>query len=484
MYLTFLLIGRYFQRKLIAMFALLAVMLCTAMVIIVISVMGGFLDHMMHTAQKLGGDVVVLRDLHGFPHHKSVVEALVELDEVAAAAPLVRGYGLLKQHGMTRGVNIVGIEPASFDTVTEYRAALHWDSQDFVDYIDRRIVADAPRGDARWETARAWFAAHDVLDQTMAFRLPTRSNQFPGIVPGIVINPYNNRDEDGQYAMTRYSTGSVATLTVLPITSEGGTLNPAVEQFTIVNEFKSGFMEMDANVVYIPFGVLQTMLGMESFVAYDDNDEPVGTEPARATEILVRGAEEVPLADLRDVVHRCVDRITRDREMKPLFVRTWLEDRFGTLIQAVQKEKMMMAFLFGVISLVAVVMIAVIFYMIVMDKTRDIGVLRAIGASRLGIMAIFLGYALAIGIAGASAGLALAAAVVLHLNEIQDLLARTFDFKMWDPKIYYFDRIPGRLDAWEVLVIMLCAVIASVLGALIPAWLAGRTDPVTSLRYE
>ena len=83
MYLTFLLIGRYFQRKLIAMFALLAVMLCTAMVIIVISVMGGFLDHMMHTAQKLGGDVVVLRDLHGFPHHKAVVEALVELDEMA-----------------------------------------------------------------------------------------------------------------------------------------------------------------------------------------------------------------------------------------------------------------------------------------------------------------------------------------------------------------------------------------------------------------
>jgi lipoprotein-releasing system permease protein len=85
---------------------------------------------------------------------------------------------------------------------------------------------------------------------------------------------------------------------------------------------------------------------------------------------------------------------------------------------------------------------------------------------------------------GAALGLALAAVVVWNLNEIQELLAQWIGFRMWDPTIYYFDRIPGRLDPKEVTIIMVSAVVASVLGALVPAWLAARTDPVASLRYE
>jgi len=479
-----LLIIRYFQRKLIALFALLAVSLCTAMVIIVISVMGGFLDHMIHTAQKLGGDVVIMRDLGGFPHYGPLLETLRELPEVDGATALIRGYGLMKLHGTIRGADIIGIDPAEFDTVTDYREALHWDNDAFCNYFDRRMAATAPRGDPRLKTTRDWFDDNDIIDHSMAFSIPVGRSELPGIVPGIAASPINERDAEGQYKLQHWSTGRTATLTVLPLTAEGGTLNPAVEQFTVVNEFKSGFMELDANVVYIPFNVLQIMLGMDAYTEWDDDDQPIGTVPARATEIMVSGADGIPLARLKSVVDAHVARFVNARQLPPLYVRTWLVNRFGTLIQAVQKEKLMMAFLFGVISLVAVVMIAVIFYMIVMDKTRDIGVLRAIGASRGGIMTIFLGYALAIGVAGTSIGLALAAAIVLHLNEIQDLLARLFNFRMWDPRIYYFDRIPGRLDVHEIVAITLCAVVASVLGALVPAWLASRTDPVTSLRYE
>ena len=81
-------------------------------------------------------------------------------------------------------------------------------------------------------------------------------------------------------------------------------------------------------------------------------------------------------------------------------------------------------------------------------------------------------------------GLALAASIVLNLNEIQDLLYQWFGFKMWNPQIYYFDRIPSELDHTEVTVIVVCAILSSVIGAIVPAIRAAIQDPVESLRYE
>ena len=106
------------------------------------------------------------------------------------------------------------------------------------------------------------------------------------------------------------------------------------------------------------------------------------------------------------------------------------------------------------------------------------------GASRSGIASIFLGYGLTIGVVGSVIGLALAAGVVYNINEIQDWLTRQFGFTMWDPKIYFFDQIPARLDRTEVVTIMAMAILSGLLGSLIPAFLASRLNPVDALRYE
>ena len=99
-------------------------------------------------------------------------------------------------------------------------------------------------------------------------------------------------------------------------------------------------------------------------------------------------------------------------------------------------------------------------------------------------MTIFLGYGLAIGCLGAGLGSALAAGIVYRINEIQDLLTRYFNFTMWDPTVYYFDRVPSQLDPTEVTVVVIVAILSSVLGSLIPAYLASRLNPIESLRYE
>jgi len=129
-------------------------------------------------------------------------------------------------------------------------------------------------------------------------------------------------------------------------------------------------------------------------------------------------------------------------------------------------------------------MVATTFYMIVLEKTRDIGVLRAIGASRGGIMGLFVGYGLAIGVVGSLLGLAIAVAIVTNLNEIQGLLNTWFGWQMWDPKTYFFDRIPDTVNYSEALRVVAGAIVSSVVGALIPAWIAGRLKPVDALRYE
>jgi len=553
-----LLILRYFQRRLVALFALLAVTLCTAMVIIVISVMGGFLDFMTKTAKNLSGDVVVQRDLTGFPHYEQLISGIRELPEVSGAAAIVRGFGLIKMHDAVRGVYLSGIRADEYNTVTNYRKALHWTSELYLDYFDQ---LEKHYGESMAESLsrqRHWFEQHDLVAQSMKFRGPLGERVRPGIVPGIAVSPVNTRNKKGEYELWHLSTGSQVAVTVLPITMQGdvssANIRPAVEEFMVVNEFKSGFMELDRDFVYLPFDVLQRMLDMgEKRDADPETGEYTGDViPARTTEIVVRGSDGYSLTQIEQAVDTCVQRFAERHDTGTLLVKNWLEDRWGTILAAVQKEKIMMAFLFGVISLVAVVMVAVIFYMIVMEKTRDIGVLRGLGASRTGIACIFLGYSLLVGIVGASVGLALAALVVVNLNEIQDWLANDLDvsafymaaglmgiilggviggltglatgrlrkwiligitamvtitlctafmvlkqnvdlaewlnehirFQMWDPRIYYFDRIPGRLDTVEVTVIMVSAVVASVMGAMIPAWLAARTDPVGSLRYE
>ena len=236
----------------------------------------------------------------------------------------------------------------------------------------------------------------------------------------------------------------------------------------------------------MPFDVLQKMLQMDEAEQADpQTGEPTGQMiPARASEVLVRGHEGVDLAELRQVVGQAaISVITRYPDQPGMWSHTW-EEQYATLLNAVKNEKGLITFLFVIISVVAIVMVATTFSLIVFAKTRDIGVLRALGASRWGIANIFLGYGLAIGIVGSLAGMGLAYAIVTHLNEIQDLLDQWFGWRMWDPSIYFFDRIPDRVDPTEAAAIVVGSMVSSILGALIPAFLASRLNPVEALRYE
>jgi lipoprotein-releasing system permease protein len=194
--------------------------------------------------------------------------------------------------------------------------------------------------------------------------------------------------------------------------------------------------------------------------------------------------------------------------------------------------------LFSIVYVVCAALVLAIFWAIVYEKTRDIGILRSVGASRPGIVWIFLLYGLVVGIIGAFIGLLLGWLVTRNVNGIHDMLAnppvwlawsfagatviiilwtiiRIFSGRIlpvvlgvmgtcilgamtalifyldaqggvviWDPAVYYFTEVPNTIDWPNAITTMIGAVIFSLVGAAIPAARAADIDPVKALRYE
>ena len=182
------LILKYLRRKLGPMFAALAVTICTMMVIIVISVMGGFLTMLQDSAQQLTGDVSVMaRSLTGFAHYEELQKRLQALPEVEAVTPVVSTFGLVNISGQTIGVNIMGIEPESFAKIVRYEDTLQWSTEDVMKRYGIRPGdpgSDSPGLDLRAE----------------AMDLRPHNVDMPGMVIGIEVNPYHFRDERGKYS--------------------------------------------------------------------------------------------------------------------------------------------------------------------------------------------------------------------------------------------------------------------------------------------
>ena len=171
--------------------------------------------------------------------------------------------------------------------------------------------------------------------------------------------------------------------------------------------------------------------------------------------------------------------------LRPMYfhVATW-EQKQGPLLSAVAVEQSILNILLFFIIAVAGFGILAIFSMIVVEKTRDIGVMKALGASTSGVRGIFLGYGLLLGLVGSGVGMAGGLLFVRNINWIEKQLSRVLGHKVFDDTIYYFNEIPTLVEPMTVIAIVGGALFIAAAASVWPAQRAARLHPVRALRFE
>jgi lipoprotein-releasing system permease protein len=501
------LILKYLRKRRIAWVALLAVTLCTAMVIVVISVMGGWLRMFRSSFHGLSGDVVIqANSLTGFPYYQEMIREIEKLKEVSAAAPTIQTFGLINiNNRKTMGVQVMGFPMEKIVQVNDFGHSLWRQYNEPIEEAEQKKLGSAKIGAIRGEMEKKppSFNLLPDIDYRSEFRwnnprakqnIVDEVNTWSGLIGGVGVFNIRKDAEGNLTGRDDFLYKIPIKLTVLGVSTTGDfdISGKAERNYWLVDTSRTKVWQYDSNTVYVPFDKLQLDLGMNEQQA--EQDGKAITLPARTSEVHVRIKEPYRnssdgLVAMRDKIQGIVDKVidAKDAETKTHLprpaARTW-EQSQAKWLGAIEKEMVLMIFLFGMISVVAVFLIFCIFYMIVAEKTRDIGIIKSVGATSSGVAGIFLGYGAVIGIVGAGAGFGIGYLVVHNINEIHKWLGEFLHIVVWDPEVYAFDTIPNTMDPMHVSRIIAAAILASILGAIIPAIRAARMHPIEALRWE
>ncbi len=230
-----------------------------------------------------------------------------------------------------------------------------------------------------------------------------------------------------------------------------GTLVPTAEQFEVTGIFETGMFEYDNTYLYVALPRAQRLAGLDSAV----------------TGLEVRTA---------DRWH--ADRVARDLAARlgfPYYARDW-QDQNSSLFQALKLEKLGMSVILLLIVVVAAFNIVSTLTMVVTDKTREIGILKAMGLPAASVRRVFFLQGLAIGLVGTVGGLVLGLGGALALGRFQ--LIRL------DPSVYFIDHLPVSTEPTDVLITVLASLAIAALATLYPAAQAARLYPIEAIRHE
>ena len=229
--------------------------------------------------------------------------------------------------------------------------------------------------------------------------------------------------------------------------------------YTVTAIFEVGIYDYDETFIVMPIPNAQTLLLMGDSI---EMIEVTTSDADRVGEILA------PLAA---------------RLQGRAVVTDWKTTNLS-LFEALQVERVAMAFALSVIVLVAAFNILSSLVMLVRSKTRDIAILRTMGATRKSLLKIFVTTGSVIGILGTLAGLMLGFSILLFRQQIVKVIELMSGQNLWDPEIRFLTELPAKTDPVEVVLICGMAMGLSFLATLYPSYRAAGTDPVQVLRYE
>ena len=466
---------RYLRHRYIALASVISVMLGVATMIVVNSVMAGFSEKMRERLHGILADVVVeSHTLDGFWDAEEVMARIraVAGDDVAAMAPTMETFAYMKweyhNQPITKQVQLIGIRPQERAKTGDFAEFLFSDA----------ATANAKEGEPRKNIPPSFAitdeirrnqpaaqifkndAPDDAFDKFYQAKLDEGLSDFGAII-GFAIGHVHFKGEDVAIAPPGTKVGLV-------FPAAGSKPKPGYDDFTVVGYFKSGMSEYDSTHVYVPLERLQKMRLLGD-----------GEGRGAVNQIQVRARPGVDIDVLSGKIQTALE------EFRPLAfkVETW-EQKQGALLGAVAIEQSILNILLFFIIAVAGFGILAIFSMIVVEKTRDIGVLKALGASSSGIRQIFLAYGLSLGIVGSGVGMVGGLLFVWKINEIERWLSKVTGRKVFDDTIYYFDKIPTLVQPATVAWVVGGALLIAVAASIWPAHRAARLRPVQALRFE
>ena len=496
-----LLCVRYLRTRFLAMICIGSVMLGVATLIVVNSVMSGFSVKLRQNLHNLIADVVIeSAGLEGFSDPDEKMRQIKEDPylgpRVAAMSATVECFAVMQYtypNGQvySRPVRLLGIDPK-----------MRKDLGGFEDYLMQMTKRSSPFA-LPADTEKAWreyeakmleirnrqegqpapmpvqvrpdlpiLPPVGVNDAPQAGQLPppappvTADQLQPpqGVVIGRLIAGFPDHSPDPKTGKAPLDPKMIYVLhpedTVTLLTVKGsGRAEPTYDRFVVVDYFDSGMSEYDSSLVFVDLKYLQRLRCAENSV----------------TNI------QIKLHEYRDTE----DILAHLHALFPLgySIHTW-EQKQGPLLAAIDIERGVLNVLLFLIVGVAGFSILAIFTMIVAEKTRDIGIMKSLGASNGGVLQIFLGYGLLLGAVGAGLGTVAGLLFTWNLNPIEHWLSYLTGHHVFDPSIYYFNEIPTNIETLTVVLVNIGAILIAVTFSVLPALRAAMLHPVRALRFE
>jgi lipoprotein-releasing system permease protein len=410
---------------------------------VVLSVMSGFEGDLK--AKILGTRAHGILQKYGqndFPEWRQIREQVLAVPGVVGATPFIYNEVMLSADQNLTGALLEAIDPRTVGSVTELPRTIQEGKLSYLEHSgqipaspDRRRGADVLLGEPAPEKGKA---APEAPPPPEARAAPAK------VLPGIVVG------REMAHALRVFVGDTVNVISPL------GELGPAGPQpksraFRVAAVFYSGMYEYDSKFAYIELSEAQRFFGTGQSVT--------------GLEIKVRNVDEA-----RAILRRVLAAL----EGYPYRVRDWGELN-RNLFSALMMEKVVMAVILGFIVLVATFTIVATLIMQVLDKRREIAVLKSMGAGQPSVMKIFVAEGIVIGAVGTAFGLILGTGTCLLIDKVGIPL---------DPEVYYISNLPVRMDPVEFALVALLALALSYLATIYPASKASRLEPVEGLRSE
>jgi lipoprotein-releasing system permease protein len=438
-----ILITRYLLKRRITHFAMLAVALCVFTVVVVMTVMIGLVGGFKQKNHAFIGDCVVgTESLVGFPYYEEFMTIVERSGLVQGVSPIVKSYA---QYGTDGGdvdnVEIVGLDPVRHSQVTNFAQTLDFNG-------DRPEKAFVPSYDAN----------------------------LPGCIVG--IDRVSRRDPRGQYVHYNAPFRAPVTLTCFPLNAKGalvgaGTNPAATKRFYYSDNLHTGIAGVDFGYVFVPLDQAQLLC--------------MSGQQKRISALYIKFRPAVGLQEGCRQIAQLWHQFRADKAGAPnsnlldtVNVQSWKEYR-RAVIAPMEQEQLMLSLMFTLVGITTVFIVFVVFYMVVNSKKKDIGVLKSVGASNVGVLSLFQGFAFGIGLIGSCAGVLFGWLFLSRINEIEQFCYEHFGIQLWDRTVYVIGAIPNQVDPLALAVIMSGAILACLIGALMPSYLAVRLRPVETL---